>query len=214
MINGALAVVMDRLKILNLIKRRWLSNATENNSNPDKTCFFWKQDLPFWGLRTLRRYHPRCAIKCNLVVDACNMPNILLANWKAQHIQQLHKVAQTVTGGLVLLQTAFHGPLDLLPAKRRSVSIALLNFYLSSWIISLVVPPSPSSTSSVCSVASSKSVFTKYIWALCSAADGERGLPDEVSRGTHTAFCPDEQMHPAPTLCLQLVLPINAIPAQ
>lgn len=72
--------------------------------------------------------------------------------------------------------------------------------------------PHPSSTSSVCFVASSENIFTKCVWAPSSAADAERGLPDEVSRGTRAAFCPDKQMHSAPgTLCLQLVPPINAI---
>lgn len=56
--------------------------------------------------QTLRQYHPRCAIKSSVlkkriieevVVDACKMPNVLLPDWKAQHIQQLHKVAHTAT---------------------------------------------------------------------------------------------------------------------
>lgn len=52
--------------------------------------------------------------------------------WSRTHQATAQGGADGHEGGLVLLQTAFHGPLDLTGAKQKSVSIASLNFYLST----------------------------------------------------------------------------------
>lgn len=227
MINGVVAAVMDKLKILNLIRHTWFSNAAENCSNPEKNGLFPLYVLKavsavLWVcLQARQRYHPRCAFKCsvpNKKNDCCGcLQNARCAVARLEssaHPATAESGTDSDRGGPVLLQTAFHAPLDLLPAKRRSVSIASLNFYLSSWIISLAVPLSPPlfSPSSASSVYLIWKHLCKDVWAASSAADGERGLPDEVSWGTRAAICPDKQMHSAPgMLCLQLVPPINAI---
>lgn len=155
MIDGVLAAVMDRLKALNLIRHRCLSNAAENCSNSDKTGFFSqcpgsRKCHSDGCLQTLQQYHPRCAIKCSFwkkndwrgCCGCLKNAQCAVARLESSaHPATAQSGTDSDKRGLVLLQTAFHGLLDLLPAKRRSVSIALLNFYLSSWIISLMVPP-------------------------------------------------------------------------
>lgn len=72
-----------------------------------KTGFFlsvsWKQEVPFCGSvckrgsGNIQDVHLNAVFQTKrmIVVVACKMPGVLLPDWKAQHIQQLQKVAQT-----------------------------------------------------------------------------------------------------------------------
>lgn len=178
----------------------------------------------------LRLYQPRCTIK-HSVLKKNDWRGCCRCLQNAQcAVARLESSAHPATAqsstdsdrrGLVLLQTVFHGPLDLLPAKWKSVSIALLSFYLTSWIISLAVPSLFSSSSPLQHPLSAlsphlkvslQSVFERQVqWA----SERNRDLPDEVSWGTRATFCPGEQMHLAlETFRLQLVPAINAICVQ
>lgn len=77
----------------------------------------------------------------------CKMPNMLNAApqsvpiHRTQHSEQLCKVVEAATAEASLSsplppRQVFHSPSDLVPAKWRSASIALLNFHPSSWMIS------------------------------------------------------------------------------
>lgn len=106
--------------------------------------------MPFWGLSANAVAVPFPDVQSNaafkkriieeVVVDACKMPNVLLQDWKAQHIHKLHK-ADSKRRGLVLLQTVFHGPLDLLTAKlEECINAEFLSVFMDNFPCG---PPSP-----------------------------------------------------------------------
>lgn len=68
MIGSALAAVMDRLEILNLIRHSWLNKAAENCSDLDKNGLFspccWSRKC---CMSMLQQYHYRCPIKLGVI---------------------------------------------------------------------------------------------------------------------------------------------------
>lgn len=65
----------------------------------------WEPEVPFCGSvckrgsSNIQDVHLNAVFQTKrmIVVVACKMPGVLLPDWKAQHIQQLQKVAQTAT---------------------------------------------------------------------------------------------------------------------
>lgn len=131
-------------KLLNQTKQRlawpsFLPASVMNTGSDNPVCY----------LRMLRRYPAQmfnqtchCLTFKRPVMDACKMPNMLVPIHSAQW-EIVQSGGGSNGGGLVPFplpsRQVFHGPLDLVPAKRRSASIALLNFHPSSWMISPVV---------------------------------------------------------------------------
>lgn len=114
-----------------------------------RECYEYGKWHPVCYLRMLRRYPAQmfnqtchCLTFKRPVMDACKMPNMLVPIHSAQW-ETVQSGGGSNGGGLVPFplpsRQVFHGPLDLVPAKRRSASIALLNFHPSSWMISPVV---------------------------------------------------------------------------